>query len=175
MKAENEKLTEANKKCDEANQKNLDTLKDIHANADNKYDDYQSYMTGYDSTWNLNDASDLAEIKAAGKALYDKIYGTEQQAMEDDGTTPKVDKDGNPVMERVGGMTGDLKTLQDDLKTAQETLKQKEKDLADGVAGVTQADVDAAKTAVATASEAVSKKQSEINKAKRGLQRIWRF
>ena len=122
LKAENDKLGKANENCDKANQKNLDTLKEIFENKDGKYDAYQAYMTGYNPAWDKD--TDQAAIKAAGEALYDKIYGVEQQAMEDDGTTPKVDKDGKPVMERVGGLTGELNKAKDDLKAAQDALKQ---------------------------------------------------
>ncbi len=162
MKAENEKLQKANEACDKANKKNLETFAEIMANEDGKYGDYLAYMDGYDSTWDINDPSDLAEIKAAGEALYNKIYG--EQEKEADGT-PKVDADGNPVI-KTPGMTQELKDLQDDLKAKQDALKQKKEDLENGVAGVTQADVDAAEADVAAASEAVSKKQSEIDKAK---------
>lgn len=162
MKAENEKLAKANETCDKANKKNLDTFKEIKENKDGKYDAYQDYINGYKSSWDINNDSDLAEIKAAGEALYNKIYG--EQDKEADGT-PKVDADGKPVI-KTPGMAQELEGLQDDLKAAQADLKQKEQDLADGVGGVTQADVDAAKAAVTTASEAVSKKQSEIDKAK---------
>lgn len=162
MKAENEKLQKANETCDKANKKNLETFAEIMANEDGKYSDYLAYMDGYDSTWDINDPSDLAEIKAAGEALYNKIYG--EQEKEADGT-PKVDADGNPVI-KTPGMTQELKDLQDDLKAKQDALKQKKEDLENGVAGVTQDDVDAAEADVAAASEAVSKKQSEIDKAK---------
>lgn len=168
MQAENEKLEAANKKADEANQKNLNAFSVIHGNTDGKYTDHQVYMNGYDPTWDLNDADDLDEIKAAGDALYDKIYGkkTTQQATDKDGN-PKFEADGTtPVMEtvRTGGMVGDLKNLQDDLKTAQEALKKAKKDKEEGNA--TQDDVDAAEAAVTNASKLVSDKQSEINKAK---------
>lgn len=162
LKAENDSLNKANENCDKANQKNLDTLKEIFENKDGKYDAYQAYMTGYNPAWDKD--TDQAAIKAAGEALYDKIYGEEKQAMEDDGTTPKVDEDGNPVMERTGGLTGELKDLQDDLKAKQDALKEAKENLASGSGS--QADVDAAEAAVTAASEAVSKKQSEIDKAK---------
>ncbi len=172
MKAENDKLEAANKKADEANQKNLDTLKEIFDNTDHKYDAYQTFTTasgdtwsmssGYNSAWDKN--MDQAAIQQAGKDLYDLIYGKKTQAMEDDGTTPKTDKDGNPVYERTGGMVGDLKNLQDDLKTAQEALEKARKDKDDGNA--TEQDVKDAEAAVVNASKAVSDKQTEINKAK---------
>lgn len=162
LKAENDSLNKANENCDKANQKNLDTLKEIFENKDDKYDAYQAYMTGYNPAWDKD--TDQAAIKAAGEALYDKIYGEEKQAMEDDGTTPKVDKDGKPVMERTGGLTGELKDLQDDLKAKQDALKEAKENLASGSGS--QDDVDAAEAAVTAASEAVSKKQSEIDKAK---------
>lgn len=164
LKAENDKLNKANENCDKANQKNLDTFAEIFANEDGKYDDYLAYMTGYDSSWSLDDADDLAEIKAAGEALYDKIYGKLEQVMEDDGVTPKEDEEGNPVMERTGGLTGELNELQDTLKAAQEALKQAKEDLENGTA--TQDDVDRAEAAVTAASEDVSAKQAEIDKAK---------
>ena len=162
LKAENDSLNKANENCDKANQKNLDTLKEIFENKDGKYDAYQAYMTGYNPAWDKD--TDQAAIKAAGEALYDKIYGVEQQAMEDDGTTPKVDEDGKPVMERVGGLTGELNKAKDDLKAAQDALKQAKENLANGSGS--QDDVDAAEAAVTAASEAVSKKQTEIDKAK---------
>lgn len=167
MKAENDKLTTANENCDKANQKNLDTLKEIQENKDGKYAAYQAYMTDYKSSWDLKSAADLAEIKAAGKNLYDKIYGTETAVQETDKDgNPVVDKDGNPVYKRENGLTQELEDKQAALKTAQEALKQAQKDLADGTPGVTQADVDAAEAAVTAASKDVSDKQSEINKAK---------
>lgn len=166
LKAENDELTTANENCDKANQKNLDTFKEISENLNGKYDAYQAYMTGYNSAWDKDNAADQAAIKAAGEALYEKIYGKETQAMEDDGVTPKVDDDGNPVMVRTGGLTQDLEGLQNTLKEKQEALNKVRKDLADGTAGVTQADVDAAEAAVTAASKNVSDKQSEINKAK---------
>lgn len=162
LKAENDKLAEANKKADEANKKNLDTFAKIKENKDDEFKAYQDYMDGYDSTWDLNDASDLAEIKAAGEALYKKING--EQDTEADGS-PKVDADGKPVM-KSKGMVQDLEDLQDDLKAKQEALKKAREDLKDETSGVTQADVDAAEKAVADASKLVSDKQSEINKAK---------
>lgn len=162
LKEENDKLNKANENCDKANQKNLDTLKEIFENKDGKYDAYQAYMTDYNPAWDKD--TDQAAIKAAGEALYDKIYGEEKQAMEDDGTTPKVDEDGNPVMERTGGLTGELKDLQDDLKAKQDALKEAKENFASGSGS--KDDVDAAEAAVTAASEAVSKKQSEIDKAK---------
>lgn len=168
MKAENDKLEAANKKADEANQKNLNAFSVIHGNTDGKYTDYQTYMNGYDPTWDLNDADDLAGIKAAGDALYDRIYGakTTQQAKNEDGSL-KFEADGTtPVMEtvRTGGMVGDLKNLQDTLKAKQDALKQAKKDLEDSTGS--QAAVDAAEADVTAASKAVSDKQSEISKAK---------
>lgn len=165
LKAENEYLTKYSQNCNKANQDNLDKFKEIKENKDGKYDAYQAYMNDYDSSWDKDDISDQAEIKAAAEALYDRIYGVETQAKEEDGT-PKVDGEGNPVMERTGGMAGDLKNLQDDLKAKQEALKQARKDLEDGTPGVTQADVDAAEAAVTAASKAVSDKNAEIGKAK---------
>ena len=162
LKAENDKLGQANENCDKANQKNLDTLKEIFENKDGKYDAYQDFIDGYNSAWDKD--TDQAAIKAAGEALYDKIYGVEQQAMEDDGTTPKVDEDGKPVMERVGGLTGELNKAKDDLKAAQDALKQAQENFENGTG--TLDDVDAASKAVTAASEAVSKKQTEIDKAK---------
>ena len=153
LKEENDKLNKANENCDKANQKNLDTLKEIFENKDGKYDAYQAYMTDYNPAWDKD--TDQAAIKAAGEALYDKIYGEEKQAM---------DEDGNPVMERTGGLTGELKDLQDDLKAKQDALKEAKENFASGSGS--QADVDAAEAAVTAASEAVSKKQSEIDKAK---------
>lgn len=165
MKAENDKLTTANENCDKANQKNLDTLKEIYDNDGGKYADYQTYLTisGYNPAWDKD--TDQAAIKAAGEKLYNKIYGTETttQATDKDGK-PVVDKDGKPVYERAGGLTQELEGLQDTLKTKQEALKKAREDLKNNVG--TQADVDKAEKEVADASEAVSKKQSEISKAK---------
>lgn len=167
LKAENDKLTKENENCDKANDDNLRKFSVIKGNKDGEFDEYQAYLTDYDSTWDKNDASDLAEIKAAAEALYDKIYGAESQAMEDDGTTPKVDDDGNPVMERTGGMSGDLKNLQDDLKAKQDALKQAREDLeADSENAALKQAVKDAEDAVAAASKAVSEKKTEINKAK---------
>lgn len=165
MKAENEELTKANENCDKANQKNLDTLKEISENKDGKYAAYQDYITDYKSSWDLKKDADLAEIKAAGKNLYDKIYGTETTtpATDEEGN-PVVDKDGNPVMERTGGLTQQLEDKQAALKTAQENLKKARENLENNTG--TQAEVDAAEAAVTAASKDVSDKQSEINKAK---------
>lgn len=165
MKAENDKLTTANENCDKANQKNLDTLKEIKENKDGKYAAYQDYITGYKSSWDLKNAADLAEIKAAGKNLYDKIYGTETAVQETDKDgNPVVDKDGNPVYKRENGLTQELEDKQAALKTAQEALKQARENLANNTGS--QSDVDAAEAAVTAASKDVSDKQSEINKAK---------
>lgn len=158
MKAENDELTKANENADKANQKNLDTLKEIYENKDGKYDAYQDFLDGYNSAWDKD--TDQAAIKAAGEALYNKIYG--EQDKEADGT-PKVDEDGNPVI-KTPGMTQELEKLQDTLKEKQDALKQAQENLENG--NGTQADVDAAAAAVATASEAVSNKKSEIEKAK---------
>lgn len=165
MKAENDKLTTANENCDKANQKNLDTLKEIKENKDGKYAAYQDYITGYKSSWDLKNAADLAEIKAAGKNLYDKIYGTETAVQETDKDgNPVVDKDGNPVYKRENGLTQELEDKQAALKTAQEALKQARENLANNTGS--QSDVDAAEAAVTAASKDVSDKQSEISKAK---------
>ena len=160
LKAENDKLTQANENCDKANQKNLDTFAEIFANDDGQYDDYLAHMTGYDPSWSLDNADDLAEIKAAGEALYKEIYG--EQDKDTDGN-PAVDADGNPVM-KSNGMVQELESLQDDLKAAQEALQQAKEDLENGTA--IQDDVDRAEAAVTKASEDVSAKQSEIDKAK---------
>lgn len=168
LKAENDKLTKENENCDKANQKNLNAMSVIDADKDGKYTAHKTYLqlAGYDSTWDMNDADDRAEIKAAAEKLYDKIYGEEKQAEEDDGT-PKVDGDGNPVMERTGGLTGELKDLQDDLKTKQDALKQARKDLeADKENTAKQQAVKDAEDAVAAASKAVSEKQADIKVAK---------
>lgn len=170
LKAQNDELAKKNAACDKANQKNLDTLKEIWDNEDNKYDDYRDYLKdyGYDPTWSLDNEDDLAEIKAAGEALYDKIYGkeTEQQATNEDGT-PKFEEDGTtPVMETVrkGGLVQELEEKQEALKTAQEALKKAQEDFESGNATVD--DVEAAQKAVTDASEEVSGKQAEIDKAK---------
>ncbi|MDE7429819.1 MAG: flagellar filament capping protein FliD, partial [Lachnospiraceae bacterium] len=156
MKAENDKLTKENEDYDKYNQENRDKLKEILANADNKYDDYLTYVT-------YSDTMTAADMKATGDALFKRIYG--EQDTEDDGITPKVDEDGKPVMKSTG-MVQDLKDLQKTLSDKQDALKQAREDLENGVGGVTQADVDAAEAAVTAASEAVSKKQTEIGKAK---------
>lgn len=169
LKAENDKLTKENENCDKANDDNLRKFSLIKGNKDGEFDEYQAYMTDYDSTWDKNDASDLAEIKAAAKALYDKIYGTEDttKPVEDDKGQPVKDKDGNPVYERTGGMSGDLKNLQDDLKAKQDALKQAREDLeADSEDATKKQAVKDAEDAVAAASKAVSEKKTEINKAK---------
>lgn len=167
LKEENDQLTKNNENCDKANQKNLDTLKEISENAGNKYDDYQTYLTisGYNSAWDKD--ADQAAIKQAGEKLYDKIYGAETttQAKDEEGNL-KFDKDGNPVYERAGGLTQELEARQKTLSEKQAALKKVQEDLANNVAGVTQADVDAAAAAVVNASKDVSDKQSEINKAK---------
>lgn len=162
LKEENDQLTKNNENCDKANQKNLDTLKEISENAGNKYDDYQTYLTlsGYNSAWDKD--TDQAAIKAAGEKLYNKIYG--EQDKEADGT-PKVDADGKPVI-KTPGLTQELEARQKTLSEKQEALKKVQEDLANNVAGVTQSDVDAAAAAVVNASKDVSDKQSEINKAK---------
>ena len=157
MKEQNDKLTAENDNYDKLNQKNRDTLKEILANEDNKYDDYLTYVT-------YSDAMTAGDMKVAGDALYDRIYGAKTQAMEDDGTTPKVDDEGKPVYERTGGMTGELNDLKDTLTTAQDALKKAREDYAAGTAS--EQDVTDAEAAVTAASEAVSKKQSEIDKAK---------
>lgn len=162
LKEENDQLTKANENCDKANQKNLDTLKEISENKGNKYDDYLTYLTlsGYNSAWDKD--TDQAAIKAAGEKLYNKIYG--EQDKEADGT-PKVDADGKPVI-KTPGLTQELEARQKTLSEKQEALKKVQEDLANNVAGVTQSDVDAAAAAVVNASKDVSDKQSEINKAK---------
>ena len=60
----------------------------------------------------------------------------------------------------------ELEARQKTLSEKQEALKKVQEDLANNVAGVTQADVDAAAADVVNASKDVSDKQSEINKAK---------
>lgn len=165
LKAENEELAKKNENCDKANKKNLETLAEIKANDDGKYDAYQAYLSDYDSTWKLDDADDLAEIRQAAKNLYDKIYGVETQAKNEDGSD-KVDEEGNPVMERTGGLSGEMKDLQKTLSDKQEALKKVREDLENGVAGVTEQDVTDAEAAVASASKDVSDKQAEIDKAK---------
>lgn len=165
LKAQNDELAKKNAACDKANQKNLDTLKEIWDNEDNKYDDYLNYLKdyGYNPTWSLDNADDLAEIKAAGEALYEKIYGKETQAKNDDGTD-KFDDEGNPVMERTGGLVQELEEKQEALKKAQEALKKAQEDFESGNAP--QDDVDAAQKAVTDASKEVSDKKAEIDKAK---------
>lgn len=161
LKAENDQLKKANENCDKANQKNVDTFKAIYENKDGKYDAYKEYIKGYNPAWDKD--ADQAAIQAAGKDLFEKIYGTEQQAKNDDGSD-KFDDDGKPVMERVGGMAGELKTRQETLSKAQEDLKKAREDQANGVAGADQKVKDA-EAAVASASKAVSDQKAEISKA----------
>ncbi len=161
LKAENDKLATASANCDKANQKNVDTFREILQNKDGKYDAYKNYIAGYNATWDKD--TDQAAIQAAGKALFDKIYGTEQQAKNDDGSL-KFDENNNPVMERVGGMAGELKTRQETLSKAQEDLKKAREDQANGVAGSDQKVKDA-EAAVAAASKAVSDQKTEIARA----------
>lgn len=163
LKAENDQLEKSNAGADEANQKNVEMLAKIKDNVDGKFDAYKEYIAGYDSAWDKD--ADQAAIQAAGKALYEKIYGTEttEQAKDENGD-PIVDEDGNPVMVRAGGLTQELEGLQDTLKEKQEALKKAQEDLANGVAGADQAVKDA-EAAVVAASKDVSDKQSEISKA----------
>ena len=192
MKAQNDKLEKENKDYEEANKNNIDMLKKIQSNADGEYDDHQGYVnSAYDF-----DTMTAEDIKAAGEALYDRIYGPETQQkvqaknedgslkFEADGTTPvyvqaknedgslKFEADGTtPVYEtetvRVGGMTGDLKDLQKDLADKKDALAQARKDLAaDSENATLKQAVKDAEDAVTAASEAVSKKQTEIDKAK---------
>lgn len=168
LKAENDALAKENENCDKANDDNLFKFSKIKENKDHEFDEYQAYMSDYKSTWNKDNASDLAEIKAAAKKLYDKIYGTEDttKPVKDDKGQPVTDKDGNPVYERTGGMVGDLKNLQDDLKTKQDALKKAREDLeADKDNATLKQAVTNAETAVAAASKAVSDKNTEIGKA----------
>jgi len=166
MKAQNDALEKENKDYDEANQKNLDKLKEILANADHKYDDYADYIDGYNSAWTLDNADD---VKAAGEALYDKIYGakTTEQAKDEEGNLLYEEDGTTPVMVRAGGMAGDLKTLQDDLTTKQDALKTAREALAADSENETlkQAVADA-EQAVADASKAVSEQQTKMDKAK---------
>lgn len=90
MKKQNDELEQANKDYDEANKKNLQMLKDIQSNAGGEYTDYMGYV---DSSYNF-DTMTNEQIKAAGKKLYDDIYGVE--------TEQKIqakDKDGNLLWE----------------------------------------------------------------------------
>lgn len=186
MKEQNDQLTQENKDYDEANQKNRDMLKEIKANADGSYDDHAAYISNYSDAWTADD------VKAAGKTLFDQIYGVETtqnvQARNDDGSlkfeadgitpvyvqaknddgTPKFGADGvTPVYEtetvRTGGMVGDLKDLQKTLSEKQDILTQARADLEAGT-GTQQAVADA-EQAVAAASQAVSDKEKEITKA----------
>ncbi len=170
-KEQTDKLKARNDLIKEANTGNLKMLTEIQANADGKYNDYQTYITasGYNSAWTLDDAAD---VNAAGKKLYDYIYGveTEQQATDEEGN-PKFEE-GQPVMEtvRTGGMAGDLETLQTTLSEKQEALKEarkalEEKQAAGGDTTAEEAAVAAAETDVTAASEAVTRKQDEIGKA----------
>ena len=164
LKAENDQLQKSNEGADEANQKNVEMLARIKANADGKYDAYKDYIAGFNSGWDKD--TDQAAIQAAGKALYDKIYGAEtNDPLEDADGNPIKDANGNPIMKRAGGLTQELEGLQDTLKEKQEALKKAQEDLANGVAGVTDQTVKDAQAAVVTASENVSNKQAEISKA----------
>lgn len=169
LKTENDKLAKANENCDKANQMNLNAMIAINGNKDGKFTAHKDYLIDYDSTWDKNDATDQAEIKAAAKKLYDKIYGAEDttKPVEDDKGQPVKDKDGNPVYERTGGLTGELKTLQDTLKDKQDALKQARKDLeADSDNAAFKQAVKDAEDAVAAASKDVSEKQADIKVAK---------
>ena len=191
LKEQNDKLEQANKDYDEANQKNVDMLKEIQSNVDGKYDDFTGFI---DSTYDF-DTMTPEDIMDAGEKLYDEIYGAKTtqpvQAKdedgnllyESDGVTPVYvqakDEEGNllyesdgvtPVYEtetvRTGGMKGQLESLQEDLKTKKEALEQARKDLeADPTNTGLQDAVKAAEQAVADASEAVSDQQTKINKA----------
>lgn len=170
LKAENDKLAKENENCDKANQMNLNAMGVIDADKDGEYTAHKTYLqlAGYDSTWDKDDASDQAEIKAAAKILYDKIYGTEDttKPVEDDKGQPVKDKDGNPVYERTGGLTGELKTLQDTLKDKQDALKQARDDLAaDSENAAKKQAVKDAEDAVAAASKDVSDKKADIKVA----------
>ncbi len=176
-KEQTDKLKARNDLIKEANTGNLKMLKEIQANAEGKYNDYQTYITasGYNSAWTLDNAAD---VNAAGKKLYDYIYGEEKtqkvQARnedgslkyEDDGITPvyvqaknedgspKYEDDGTtPVYEtetvRTGGMAGDLETLQTTLSEKQEALKAARKALEEKQAA--GGDTTAEEAAVATA------------------------
>ncbi len=174
LKAENDKLAKENENCDKANQKNLNTFSVIDANKDGNYTAHKNYLVDYDSTWDKDDASDQAEIKAAAKKLYDMIYGEEKeqkiQAKNEDGSL-KYEADGTtPVYEtekvRTGGLAGDLKDLKDDLKKKQDDLAQARKDLAaDSENETLKQAVKDAEDQVAAASKAVSDKQADINAA----------
>ncbi len=197
LKAENDKLAKENENCDKANEKNLNAFSVINADADGTYTEHKKYLIDYDSTWDKDDASDQAEIKAAAKKLYDMIYGEEKeqkiQAKDEDGnllwedaekTQPKYvqakNEDGSlkyeadgttPVYEtekvRTGGLTGDLKDLQNDLKKKQDDLAQARKDLAaDSENEALKQAVKDAEDAVTNASKAVSDKRAAINVAK---------
>lgn len=168
MKAENDQLEEAKKNYDGANQKNLDTLRKVLENKDGKYDDYKDYIAGFNSSWDKD--ADQAAIKAAGEALYEKIYGKEttQQAKDENGD-PKFEADGKtPVMEtvRTGGMMQELDGLKDTLKAKQEELKKAREELeANSDNETLKQAVKDAEEAVTKASQDVSDKQSEISKA----------
>lgn len=191
MKAQNDKLTEENENYDKFNKTNLETFAKIKANEDGQYDAYQAYIADYDSNWKVNDADDLTKIKEAAAALYDRIYGAETlrnvQDKNEDGTpkvdgddnpvyvqakdeegNPKKDGDGNPVYEtetvRTGGLVQELEGLQKKLSKEQDALKKVREDYAAGT--VSEQDVKDAEAAVTAASEAVSTKQTEIDKAK---------
>ncbi|MDE5939958.1 MAG: flagellar filament capping protein FliD [Lachnospiraceae bacterium] len=189
LKAQNDKLEQANKDYDEANKKNVDMLKEIQSNTDGKYDDYTGFI---DSSYDF-DTMTAADIKAAGEKLYDEIYGKKTtrpvqakdengnllyetdgspkyvQAKDEDGNL-KFETDGTPVYEtetvRTGGMKGKLEELQGDLKTEKEALEQARKDLeADPTNTGLQDAVKAAEKKVADASKAVSDQQTKISKA----------
>lgn len=189
LKAQNDRLEQQNKDYEEANKNNIDMLKKIQSNADGKYGDYQGYMNAADDF----DTMTADQIKAAGEALYDQIYGVETTRnvqdknddgslkFEADGVTPVYvqakDADGNPKFEadgvtpvyetetvRVGGMAGTLDDLKKDLSEKQDILKQARADLEAGTG--TQQAVKDAEDAVTAASKAVSNTQSAMDRAK---------
>lgn len=188
MKEQNDQLAKENEDYEKANKNNVDMLKKIQSNADGKYNDYTGYV---DSSYDFGTMTP-ADVRAAGKKLYDQIYGEEKEQkiqakdddgnllFESDGTTPKyvqakdekgdpkVDEFNQPVYEtetvRTGGMTQELEKLQKDLSDKQEALKNARKAFEDG-SGTEQAVKDAEKK-VADASKAVSDQQAKIDKAK---------
>lgn len=174
LKKENDELKAHNDKIDEANKKNRDMLKEIRDNVDGKYDAYKDF----DFVKNYSDAWTDDDVIAAGKALYDTIYGKEEkEPVMDDSNPPqqKVDEEGNPIFKTVrkGGMAQKLDALKEELTTAQDDLKAKQQALADakkdGADAATiaakEADVKAAQTAVKDKQDEITAKQGEISKA----------
>lgn len=97
-----------------------------------------------DATKTLDyDANNKDKINDQAEALLTELYGPETQKKDDKGQ-PMVDENNNPVMERVGGLKKALDDANANLKNLQES-------------GASQADIEAAQSAVANA-------QADFNK-----------